>query len=370
MSGSWHSSLAVALSRALVEAPLLREHLMELPIIPLKSGRWVSSRNHQICFASTTEEREIPRGLLIGEIDSHATEDPARKSLFQQLGAEAYSQKLVCGAIVREQQAANFDPAAIDVHDHIARVAFLFDAGWKNRGDQCLWVVTEDELIERSSEIYTQSTQQCSAKEVLSGRFSSSFNLLHADYYSDPSIDSAELNRWLIDNLGLAELPRLVTSLSPKLDLARDFRVLSKEDPIQLLLLLRDHWSHYSDFFLFSQNSTSMEEHAKSDHLRAALAGVEVPCSGGRTRPLGQTTLPSGDLICGATRIADFIEIPEPEDTRWTFLSHFSVVIDLGIEKVVQYLTRLKSTGASIEQISDVYLQLQAFAHKNANEIR
>jgi hypothetical protein len=189
------------------------------------------------------------------------------------------------------------------------------------------------------------------------------------DYTNDPAVKSRDLTRWLIKNLGLSEFPRIAVSLSPKLVVALDFRVLRKEDPKRLLLVLRDHWDHYSDMFLNSDCSSYGEEEAKAN-LRAALAAMEVPCAGGYVRPLCQTTLPTADIASGALEAASFIELPEAEDPRWHFLSHFGVIINPGIEQFVQYLRHVKHIGGSFDQIRAVYIQLQALAGEDLLKLR
>ncbi|KAH7399670.1 hypothetical protein BKA66DRAFT_437202 [Pyrenochaeta sp. MPI-SDFR-AT-0127] len=368
MAYAWHSSLASALLRAIDKDPHILRDLRSIPIIPLKNGHWVAAKDQQTYFASAFEVLNIPRGTLLGEIDPLAAASQFRKHLFHNLGAETYSRTLVCEAIVREQQLVGFEPNEIQACDHIARALFLFESGWKNYGGHELWVATEDGSAKRGSETYTHSTKPRSAKKVLAERFTS-FNFLHRGYDNAPLTILGDWTGWLLENLHLAELPRLVVSMSPKLVLATDFRVLRKEDPIQLLLVLRDYWNHYSIMFLSSESSECDHEDAKSS-LRATLAAVEVPCVGGRIQPLGQTTMPTADIVSGAMDAASFLEVPEPEDPRWNFLSHFGVIMNPGIDQFVKCLRQIKATTGSFKRISDLYRQLHALAEEHRDEIR
>ena len=368
MPSAWHISLASALSGAMEQEKEIKADLMQLPIIPLKNGRWIAAIEQQTYFTSAFEPLRIPNGTLIGEIDPDAVVHEARKNLFHNLGARTYSRAMVCEAIIQEQQATNFDANAIHLHDHITRAVFLFESGWENSNELDMWVATEDGSARRGSETYILSKKPRSARKILVGRMTS-FNFLNEGYTNAAAIMSGDWNRWLLRNLGLAEFPRLVTGRSPKLVLATDFRVLRKEDPMLLLLVLRDDWDLYSKFFLPSEPPNYDDMEAKAN-LRAVMAAIEVPCVGGHLQPLGQTTLPTTEVISGVMENANFISLPEPEDPRWHFLSHFGVVTNPGVDQFVKYLRQAKAKPCSFKRISDLYRQLQILALTHRDEIR
>jgi hypothetical protein len=314
------------------------------------------------------EALEIPHGTLLGEIDPSAAAHLHRQNLFHKLGARPYSRALICDAIVQEQQAADFQPESIQACDYVARAVFLFESGWENNDGCDLWVATEAGVPRHGSETYTNSIRQRCAKQVLHGRLTP-FNFLHEGYSNASSAMSGDWTRWLFKNLYIAEIPRLVTGLSPKLILAMDFRVLRKEDPVQLLLVLRDHWTYYATIFLSEGSPDCENEEAKKD-LRATVAAVEVACIGGHVQSLCQTTLPRADVISGALEAASFLDVPDPDDPRWKFLSHFGVVVDPGFDQFVKYLRQAKATPGSFKRISGLYKQINAFAADHLEEIK
>ncbi|KAF2852960.1 hypothetical protein T440DRAFT_466522 [Plenodomus tracheiphilus IPT5] len=368
MSHIWHSSLASALLWAMEQDSDVYTELKVLPIIPLKNGHWVASASQQTYFASLIEDMKIPHGTLIGEIDPSAAVQLSRRNFYHRLGSMPYSRTLICETIVREQQAADFDPKTIRTNDHIARAVFLFESGWRNQSSHDFWVATEDGSARRGSETYTQSTKPLSAKILLTGGFTA-FNFLHRGYTRAPATILGDWTRWLTENLGLAEFPRLVITLSPKLVLATDFRVLRKENPILLLLVLRDHWDQYSRLFLSSGLSVFEDEDAKVC-LRATLAAVEVPCVGGDQHPLGLTTLPNVEVLSGAMNATSFLDVPEPQNPQWHFLGHFGVIVHPGIDQFIRYLEQVKATPGSEKRVPDLYQQLQALAPGHVAEIR
>lgn len=367
MSGTWHTQVAAALLIAMTTDPYLADVLGTLPIIPLRTGQWVSSTSQQLYFPRSDQDPSPPPGTLVGEIDPSAVADASRRLLFEELGAEAYSTHLVCAAIVKEQTSPGFDTSTLKLGDYLNRTKFLFFCAWKNHLKTDLWVVTEENTVKRASDTYMQSSKPNSAQTILKN-CSTPFNFLHREYHRAPATESSEWNRWLRDNLLVAEYPRLVITW-PKVTLAQDLRVLRKEDPIKLLLLLRDRWEGYCGYFTVSESSNLLSDDDKTN-LRNTVAAIKVPCTGGQYRPLSQTTLPDSNIIASTIDAIDFMHIPEPEDPRWHFLRTFGVVTNVGTDQFIQYLRQMRCTTVSLKRVTQVYQQLHALVGDNVAEIR
>ena len=196
MPSAWHSSLASALLGAMEKEKEIKEDLMQLPLIPLKDGRWVAAIEQQTYFTSAFEQLKIPNGTLMGEIDPDALVHEPRKTLFHNLGARTYSRAMVCAAIIWEQERASFDPNAIHSNDHIARAVFLFESGWENSNELDMWVAIEDGSARRGSETYTLSQSPRSARKLLVGR-TTPFNFLNEGYTNAAAVMSGDWNKWL-----------------------------------------------------------------------------------------------------------------------------------------------------------------------------
>jgi hypothetical protein len=370
MSSSWHSSLAEALIHAIHRDARNKARVADLAIIPLKDGRWVTSGRQQICFASMTEKVNIPRTISIGEIDPTAIPQSSRRSLYILLGARTYSKDLVCDAIVRAQNLPDFDPDALDASDLISHADFLFQAGWKNSGDHDLWVATEAGVAKRGSETFANSLKPHSAKALFND-MGARFGFLHRGYSeANSSLDESWM-KWICEHLQVAEYPRLVLALSPKLVLAKDFRTLTEDvDPLRFLLLLRDRWDTYAQNFVPRENAEAEVESSKAK-LREKMAALAVPCQGGGTCPLGQTVLPLTQIVSEDMNSTTFLQVPMPEDTRWKFLRHFGVIVDAGVSQYVQYLRQIKmGSEMSVKGVTEIYRQIQSHATHKTEEVK
>jgi hypothetical protein len=368
MTATWHSSLAFTLLRIIHREPQLRDQLTLLPIVPLRNGEWVATSDQQTYFASLLDDFKIPHDTLAGEIEPSAITHLPRLNLFQTLGARPFTRELICQSIVQKAQAFDIDSTNVQLCDHLARVMFLFTSRWKNHAKHDLWVVTEDGSVQRSSKVYMQSANPYSAMEVLAGK-STSFKFLHPCYTVTPAPSSRAWRIWLVEELRVAEIPRLVISLLPKLVIATDFKVLAKEDPKQLLLVLREHWQSYVELFLPSRSQDRSYDDAKVI-LRAKLAAILVPCIGGHMKPLGLTTLPAVKTLLMGVEVGNFLDLIEPEDYRWNFLINFGVIVRPGVEQFVRYLKEVKKTPCSVQKISAVYRQLSYLAAEYADDVK
>lgn len=116
----------------------------------------------------------------------------------------------------------------------------------------------------------------------------------------------SEFVSWASSRLKISTQPRLVGEHS----LTQEFYFLVANGTKDLLLLLRDHWDRYSGVL------------NRSARLKTALSGLKVICKDGISRRLDQTARPLSHMIsCGPH--APFVDIPDPDDSRWHKFLHF-----------------------------------------------
>jgi hypothetical protein len=250
----------------------------------------------------------------------------------------------------------------------IAHMMFLYRANWKNLGNHDLWLVTEFGSARRGSDIYLDSEELHSATTLLK-EHRKEYPFLHEDYFQAFSCTDLDWTAWLVKNLRLAKYPRLVVpSTDPESILSKDFQLLlSTCSSQQILLLLRDNWDYYSTW-IGPDNSLTME--ASRTKLTEKLSSIQVTCCGGREAPLNQTIIPMGDMVHESIIEMFLLDIPEPEDTRWKCVRHLGVVVESGASPFIQYLQRLKVSGASLKQVSELYTQIQRHAVRHGETIR
>jgi hypothetical protein len=71
----------------------------------------------------------------------------------------------------------------------------------------------------------------------------------------------------------------------------------------------------------------------------------------------------------GVTAVS-FLDVPEPDDLRWKYLSDFGVVVESGADQFIQCLRQLKISSASIKQASELYRQIQGHSVRDGEMIR
>jgi len=140
-----------------------------------------------------------------------------------------------------------------------------------------------------------------------------------------------EFVHWMCSHLNVSTLPRLVNEQEL---LTPEFEFLKAHAVEDLLLLLRDNWDHYASHF----NS----HNRNSSRLKKAISEMRVQCIDGLSRRLDQTVLPLEALKLAGQNLV-FIDIPEPNDTRWLKLSTFDVLTNLSTEF---YFRKLKALAA------------------------
>lgn len=85
MSEDWHSALANYLCSWFDQGLSEAGHLKNLPMIPLRDGKWTSATLGPV-YLPMTEGVIIPENLDIRVIKSTATSDTARRRLYDHLG--------------------------------------------------------------------------------------------------------------------------------------------------------------------------------------------------------------------------------------------------------------------------------------------
>lgn len=366
MPDHWHTLLCVALSRLLRLDMRVKYSIMSLNIVPLRDGRWVSMSQKIVCFPSRSETLILPKGIEVLEIHPRVVEQHQRCTLFSTLGATAFSEKFVCDAIVRIHTSR--EPLTdLAISELIGHASFLYTAGWKNAQGHELWCISEDGHALPGSQTYIDSEEPYSATAMFAGQ-KSQFPFLHHDYFKGHKMGS-DIKNWLVNNLLVAEYPRIATtsgSLSVKISTEFEY-LLSARSSLDIMLLLRDQWKHYSIFLgtpLGSTKDSTLSE--PNQRLRSLV----VDCHGGKRAPLSRTILPLTNIVAEDLPSMSFVDIPDPDDPRWGFLSHFDVVVQSGPDPFIRNLRQQKVSNPSVEEISNSYTHLQDYWPRHSLKMR
>ncbi|KAF2269756.1 hypothetical protein CC78DRAFT_452837 [Lojkania enalia] len=369
MPESWHSRLAEVLASSIMSSKDYQNAVSNLQIVPLRDGRWVAPREENLLFPSRSKPLIIPNGIDVVEIHPEAEADYYRRQLFMILGAKDFRAEQICEIIIKTQEKESFRPENLSRKGLISHVEFLFKSGWKNGNERDLWFVSETNGYCHGSEAYINSDLPYSAK-LLFAEAREKFPFLHPDYYeafpekgANPEAkldgENAETwEKWLVNHMNVAQIPRLATpSLRPPFLLSPDFNFLVKKYPSsEILLLLRYHWKYYSKWIVTRETQKLKEAWDLSQRqLKSKISSLEVKCRRGLVHPLHQTFLPVSSLQLESFVSVPLLDVPEPDHDDWDYLKHFGVVVELDANFLVECLRRLKSTGTTRKQVSQLY---------------
>lgn len=205
----WHAQLATALLKLSTD-PKLMPLIQDLAIIPLSDGNWSAPRGKTIFFAKSDASLSIPDGIQVLIVDASVGSDSAQYTLFTRLGVKAWEAPEICRLIVSIHASATFQPSALTVTQIVSHAVFLFQASWVPPKDADLWFATAKDERCRGRELYISgSAAPDSASGRIFAQLEKHFSVMHAEYLSAMVSESGWLD-WLVQNLGLSKIPRLV----------------------------------------------------------------------------------------------------------------------------------------------------------------
>jgi hypothetical protein len=203
----WHTQLATTLVRLSTDAELMRL-VQELAIIPLNDGTWTATRDNHIFFSKSDASSPIPDGIRILIVDSDSESDTNRRTLFTSLGVKAWTAPEICRLILSVHGSTDFEPKQLTTTQIVSHAVFLYKARWQLPKNADLWFATSKNERSRGREMYiSPSAGADSASARVFKKLESRFPVVHSNYLTqDP-----EWLDWLVQNLGLSRIPRLVT---------------------------------------------------------------------------------------------------------------------------------------------------------------
>lgn len=95
-SNQWHSKVADLFHRKGYVW-----QLKDIPLIPLRNGRWVTTSQSHVFLEEDTSRAAVPSGLDINLVDAEACQDANRKAFFGWLGIKECDQAAVCQLIMQ-----------------------------------------------------------------------------------------------------------------------------------------------------------------------------------------------------------------------------------------------------------------------------
>ncbi|EXJ77094.1 hypothetical protein A1O3_10252 [Capronia epimyces CBS 606.96] len=364
-SVAWHTRLAEILLKLSFEAAN-HERIVDLPVIPLSDGRWVSAKEEYIYLPQEAENCPAPEGFRLSLVREDAANHPTARSLYLQLGLKVLGQDSIALGIINEHMKESFNPYSMTVPQLISQLAFLFHARIDDLRVKHVWVTTGIGSARfRAEETYLPSKNPFAASHYFAGRPEIPF--LHADYSTAGRENTTRWFEWLESVAGMSILPRLterVLSQPRYFRLSRHFLfIMESNEPKDFLVLLRDNWNHYSSWFeddggVFPNDSRELSRERVIKEIQAS----PVRCRGGITKSLRDVFLPIPELVDKAQGQVPFIDVADPLDQRWRRLG----VLGLGVEGNVSFYLRClesmrgKGDPAPVDRATMLLEQIQA----------
>jgi hypothetical protein len=212
----WHSQLAATLVKLGTNDDLM-SMILDMRLIPLHDGSWTSARGQSMFFSKAGSSLEMPSGIEVLIIEAAAESDPNRRKLFANLGVKAWEASEICPLVLEVHASSSFEPQALTRGQLISHVIFLWKSSWQPPKGANLWfATTRDERCLGRNLYIPGSVEPDSAAARIFSQLQNQFAVIHGDYLEALSSD-ADGPDWLVRNLGLSMIPRLVTpQVDPK----------------------------------------------------------------------------------------------------------------------------------------------------------
>jgi hypothetical protein len=211
-TSKWHERLARALVKHSTDIELM-DLIQDLPIVPLSNGTWTAARDNNIFFATSNATLAIPDGIRVMIMDSDVPSDPHRRTLFTCLGVKTLDPPEICRVILSVHGSADFHPELLDRAQLVSHATYLYQAKWQPPKGADLWFATARNIFFHGREMYIPGSSSTSpAAARIFSVLEKQFPVVHTDYLRALPGDSEWLD-WLVQNLGLSKIPRLITPI-------------------------------------------------------------------------------------------------------------------------------------------------------------
>lgn len=191
--------------------------LEELCIVPLNDGTWTCAKGQSIFFSKGESNVDIPSGIEVLIVNPSAESDPDRQKLYKQLGVKKWEAPEICRLVLKVHASPDFEPKSLNRDQLVSHAAFLWKASWQPPKGSKLWFAnTRDERCLGTSLYIRGSVEADSAAARIFAKLEEKFSVIHRNYL-DKFSDDSDWAQWLIKNLGLSMIPRLIAPfIDPK----------------------------------------------------------------------------------------------------------------------------------------------------------
>lgn len=397
-SSDWQSRVCTVLI-SLWYAPW--SGIEDLDLIPLEDGRWVSAKSGLAYFHSNDlGDLRFPTSIKNkGRVHPKVERNRKQSELFSIMNVPTGTKKKFCDDILtwhkKDRVGMNMPPA----RDLVYHLEFLYRANWQSSDADIahLWCADAQIFSHQTFEMYMPSHEKFSAS-YMAAKCNQGFHFLHPEYLN--VFDKLDGGRkWLENTLGIPTTIRIAKKKSlEKYEPHSDLKGLISKEPLEVLSMLRHHWSIYSHWF---EASTNLSLRDSAEKMRDHIARIKVPCRHGTKKiRLQDTVLPRGSLYdlvdfssfepcdrparscASCSNIISYIKrwstsrrvshgsltpdsllnVDNPDDPGWDFLQKFGVIVRLDYRPFKGRLERMmQDDNTQHREALSVYKQLQIY---------
>ncbi|KAK3642797.1 hypothetical protein LTR56_010623 [Elasticomyces elasticus] len=356
-SAAWHAKIAEVIMKF-----GMSDNIRHVKMVPLHNGQWVTGNTKPLFFADHEGASMVPRGIDVAMIASNASANWSRRKLYQDFGAVNIDIQKVFKMIVDQHNNAGKGLSKWKGEDVLSHALFLFNAPPFCSVSGVLVGMEGFTRSRPGQDLYMDVPgSPFRVSELLRGCKDAMF--INKSYLTctPPDQTNAWL-AWLQKELKVNVFPKLRddTQVPP---VTKEFRwMVEKEPSANWLVLLRDHWDHYS------------REITTSLNLKAYLSNALVSCTDGRKRPLKEVYLPAAAKAEPlAAKVAHILAVSDPEHASWVKLTAFGLS---GLPTTRLYLDILKSLSSqkpstyTLDDVKRIYTALRSRAAGDGDALR
>ena len=335
---AWHARVARAINYRLSFSD---QKLRQTPLIPLRSGIWISANQGQFYFPSSSNgDLLVPKGIEVQVILPEAAANPYRKELYRGLGAKNLDVDHVCQIIVKThaQHSATYGEWTRSIVIEHAWYLFLARDCLIDNLRSLLLAVEDKRLLQKASSLYMDDDSNFSiTKFVPKGMVS----YIDPAYYAKaPDHLRNEWLSWLQNQLGVTIIPKLADVSSNMM--SQEFSYILRNVPSQSFLrLIVECWDSYSHWFINCLDESVLKS-VSSSMANCKVGKVSIKSS------LNQTFLPLPSMLDApfAKDVLPFLTLDGTIDDRWSRLSSLGVGNAMDLKYFLAILTRLPEHGS------------------------
>jgi hypothetical protein len=360
------------------DTKVTRERIKKLPIIPLRDGQWCCAANNNIFFPGESEQWELPGGVDLLVVDSKVAQDVPRANLFRVVGVQDFKVNSITQLIVANHSDKSFDPAGIPRVDLISQILFLYTTGWRNMDGKPFWFATESDGRALGSTIYVDDDIVPHSASKFFANNRKKFQFIHPDYKTAHPRNEADWLAWLNLNMSLSNVPRLIRlirEVAPRswvFEMSHEFEFIIKAwSSLDAIALLCYYWEVYKPFIEPLTNEfedASVEESYRS--LKKKISAMGVKTTEGEISRLDETFLPLGEVPEETKGCVSFLDVPDPEHSRWQVLATFGVGVKQDVNFWLRCLDKLCGNSCQLKQVTYFYEQIQARSNEDQEKVQ